>query len=274
VSRGRFADGWSKYESQLYSFLEKEIQPEHPVRILPVDYSPSIKTKIGRYFFGADDIPDKDFRGGPFYAYFFGLYHAANRLVLHLDSDIFLGGGSQTWVEEAQTVFRENSGCMLVAPLPGPPHPEGVLIDQSIVQTLGPFMYELRGMSTRIFMIDKTVFETEKISIKRPPVKSQIKAVISRNPNTALPETLIRCYMEQHGFKRIDFLGTAEGLWSLHPPFRTKSFYDNLGEIISRITHGDLPESQYGYYDIVDELCDWTEGWDNLKKNRWWKRFR
>jgi hypothetical protein len=71
--------------------------------------------------------------------------------------------------------------------------------------------------------------------------------------------------------KRLDFLGKGKGLWSVHPPFRTKSFYDNLENIINRINNDDLPETQYGFYDVVDELCDWKEGWDNLKKNRWWK---
>lgn len=274
VSSGRFADGWSQYEALLYSFLEKEVKPKYRVRILPVDYSKAFKVQIARYFFGRENIPDKDFRGGPFYSYFFGIYNATNDLVLHLDSDIFLGGGSQTWVEEAKTVFKTNPRCLLVAPLPGPPHPAGTLIDQTIVQVLGPYRYKLKGMSTRIFMIDKSVFKTRKISLKKPPVKSQIKAFMLGNPNADLPETLFRNFMERHHLERIDFLGNTKGLWTLHPPFRTQSFYDNLENIIARINSGNLPENQYGFYDIVDELCDWKEGWENLKKNRWWKRIQ
>jgi hypothetical protein len=268
---GRFAEGWIKYQDMLYAFLETEVKPSYTLKILPVNYSPPIKAKIAQYFFGSASIPEKDFRGGPFYAYFFGLYHASNNLVLHLDSDIFLGGASQIWIAEAKAVFKSYQDCLVVSPHPGPPHPAGALIDQIIVKRIRPHTYELGGMSTRIFMIDKSVFHGHKLDLKRPAFRSQLKALIQGHPNAELPEILIRNFMQRNSFKRIDFLGEGPGLWSLHPPFRTKSFYDNLENIISRIETNDLPESQYGFYDVVDELCDWQEGWDNLKKNRWWK---
>lgn len=270
-SSGRFAEGWVKYKDLLYAFLENEIKPRYRVQILPVNYSKSIKTEIAQYFFGRTSIPEKDFRGGPFYAYFFGLYHASNDLVLHLDSDIFLGGASQIWVAEAKAVFKSYQDCLVVSPHPGPPHPSGTLIDQIIVKQISPYTYELGGMSTRIFMIDKSVFNVSKLKLQKPALRGQLKAVVQGHPNAELPEILIRNFIQLNNFKRIDFLGEGRGLWSLHPPFRTKSFYENLENIIRRIETDDLPESQYGFYDVVDALCDWQEGWDNLKKNRWWK---
>ncbi|MDB5143948.1 MAG: hypothetical protein JWQ66_2661 [Mucilaginibacter sp.] len=270
-SSGRFSEGWLKHEELLYTFLNEEIRPKYPVQILPVNYGRTIKTKVAEYFFGSKNIPDKDFRGGPFYSYFFGLFHACSKLVLHLDSDIFLGGGSQTWVEEAKAVFKKDPRYLVVSPHPGPPHPSGILIDQTIIKEIKPYTYELSGMSTRIFMTDKSIFTDRKLSLKKPALKGQVKAVIQGNHNAELPEILIRDFMQLNDFKRLDFLGQGKGLWSLHPPFRTKSFYDNLGNIIDKINGGDLPSAQYGFYDIVDELCDWKEGWENLKKNRWWK---
>jgi len=268
---GRFADGWTKYEDLLYAFLENEIKPKYPVQILPVNYSQSVKAQIARYFFGRRSIPDKDFRGGPFYAYFFGLYYASNDLVLHLDSDIFLGGASQIWIAEAKAFFKTYKGCLVISPHPGPPHPSGELIDQTVVKQIKPYTYELSGMSTRIFMIDKSAFNASKLNLQKPAPRGQLKALVQGHPNAALPEILIRDFMQMNNFKRIDFLGEGKGLWSLHPPFRTKSFYENLEKIIKRIETNTLPESQLGFYDVVDELCDWQEGWDNLKKNRWWK---
>ncbi|MDB5136545.1 MAG: hypothetical protein JWP37_3148, partial [Mucilaginibacter sp.] len=72
--------------------------------------------------------------------------------------------------------------------------------------------------------------------------------------------------------KRIDFLGKGNGLWTLHPPYRTVDFYNRLPEIISNVECNDLHPKQYGFYDIVDEVCDWTEAKDRLRNNRWWKR--
>jgi hypothetical protein len=272
-AHGRFSDGWSRYEALLYDFLENEIKSKFPVQILRVNYNGPVKSKIAHYFFGNKKLPDKDFRGGPFYAYFFGLFYASNDLVLHLDSDIFLGGGSQTWLEEAKAILDTYSSCLIVSPHPGPPHPEGRLIDQTVLRLLKPYTYELAGMSTRIFLINKSIFSRAKIALKKPKLRSQAKAIVQGNTNAELPEILIWDFMLKNDLKRIDFLGAGKGLWSVHPPFRTKSFYENLENIIYRIDHQDLPESQYGFYDIVDEFCDWQEGWDNLKKNRWWKGF-
>lgn len=270
VSKGRFSEGWRRYKDALYSFLQNEISVKYPVKILPVNYDQSEKSKIARYFFGKGQMPDKDFRGGPFYSYFFGLYNTSHDLVLHLDSDIFLGGRSQTWVEEAKVFFDTDPHCLVVSPHPGPPHPEGLLVNQTVLQQIKPYTYQLKGMSTRVFMIKKTVFADRKITLLKPALKSQVKAVVNGNPNAELPELLINDFMLRNDFKRLDFLGKDQGLWSLHPPYRTKTFYDNLESIIDRIAKGDLPQSQYGFYDIVDELCDWQERWDNLKKNRWW----
>lgn len=270
-SSGRFSQGWFKYQDLLNTFLDAEIKPNYPVRILPVNYSQEINILVAEYFFGSKKIPEKDFRGGPFYSYFFGLFHASNNLVLHLDSDIFLGGGSQTWIEEAKAMFESHPRYLVVSPHPGPPHPLGILIDQKIVKEIKPYTYELCGMSTRIFMMDKSIFAAQKIPLRKPVLRSQVKAIVQRNPNAELPEVLIRNFMELNDLKRLDFLGQGKGLWSLHPPFRTKSFYDNLANIISRVDSGDLPEAQYGFYDVVDELCDWTDGWENLRRNRWWK---
>ena len=271
-SSGRFAEGWTMYEERLYAFLNDEISPNYPVQIVPVNYERTIKAGISQYFFGSKNSPDKDFRGGPFYSYFFGLFSARNNLVLHLDCDIFLGGGSNTWVEEAKAVFTEYPGCLVVSPHPGPPHPDGILIDQKIVKQINKFAYELSGMSTRIFMIDKSIFANKKMILKSPKLKGRVKALIKGNPSAELPEILIKDFMQLHDLKRVDFLGQGKGLWSLHPPFRTKSLFDNLEDLIEKINNNNLPDSQYGYYDIVDELCDWKEGWENLKRNRWWKK--
>ncbi|HEY9196634.1 MAG TPA: hypothetical protein VIM77_10225 [Mucilaginibacter sp.] len=271
-SKGRFGKGWDAYRELLNKFITGEIEPAYEVKIAPVDYGTTIKERVARYFFGSGDVPDKDFRGGPFYAYFFGLYTASNNLVFHLDSDMFLGGLSQTWISEAVQHFEADPSCFIVSPLPGPPATNDTLTGQSVITKVAAYTWQLEGMSTRIFMMDKSRFEKHKLSLAKPSSRNQVKALIQGNANADLPEHLISAYMGSHHLKRIDFLGTGKGLWSLHPPYRTKAFYDNLPHLISRVESNDLPEEQHGFYDIIDLVCDWTEAKERLKQNRWWKK--
>jgi hypothetical protein len=271
-SKGRFADSWNENQERLKDFLNLEIGRQYDVKIIPVDYSKNKKQEIASMFFGSRDIPEKDFRGGPFYAYFFGLYSASNNLVMHLDADIFLGGGSATWIEETCEFFKTHPECLFISPLPGPPHPEDRLIDQKITKKIAPYTFEFGSMSTRIFLTDRSRITKHKLSFKKPRLRNQIKALVEGNPNADLAEHLFNDLMDKKKLIRIDFLGSGKGLWSLHPPYHTKSLYDNLQTIIANIETGNLPETQLGFYDIVNEVCDWSEGEAVLQNNRWWTR--
>ncbi|MGN6180547.1 MAG: hypothetical protein ACTHNW_15270 [Mucilaginibacter sp.] len=271
--KGRFAEGWHKYSDLLNEFLENDIRPLYNhVRIVPVDYSVKNMAEVAGYFFDAQNLPVKDFRGGPFYAYFFGLMNAQNDIVFHLDADMMLGGSSSLWVNEAVGYLQANPQCFTVSPLAGPPHPDDILIHQSGWAKSSPYTFSFDGMSTRIFMLNKAIFKEQKLTLRRPSVRNQIKALVEGNSNADLPEHLLSVFMQTNGLKRIDFLGSGDGLWSLHPPYRSKNFYDKLPEILARIDNNDMPPSQYGFYDVVDELCDWGEAREKLKQNRWWKR--
>ncbi|WP_121809527.1 hypothetical protein [Mucilaginibacter kameinonensis] len=271
-SKGRFADGWEANKTLLDKFLETDIKSNYAISINYVDYTPATKQKIADKFFGKKNMPDKDFRGGPFYAYFFGLYSAQNNLVLHLDSDMFLGGGSQQWIGEAVKLFESDPDCFVASPLPGPPHPADILVGQNVIQKVAPYTWALKGMSTRIFMIDKSRFDADKLVLTQPPLRGQIKAIIEGNPNADLPEHLFSDYLTKHHLKRVDFLGSGKGLWSLHPPYRTEAFYQHLPQLIEKIGQNDLPEKQQGFYDIIDEVCDWSPAREKISGNRWWKR--
>lgn len=273
AGKGRFGLNWHLYKDQLNDLLEREIRPAFDVRIVFVDYSATAQLKVAQYFYGKNKMPERDHRGGPFYVYFFGLFTAAHDLVLHLDSDMFLGGGGQMWVREAASLFEQDPGCFVVSPLPGPPHPGDLLIGQAIERKIAPYMYELRGMSTRIFMMDRSKFKAHKLVLNKPGYRGQIKAIVEGHPNADLPEHMIARYMEKYGLKRIDLLGSGKGLWSLHPPYRSATFLNGLPRLIENIEAGILPAAQHGFYDIIDEVCDWTDAREKLKASRWWKRF-
>ena len=267
-SKGRFATAWTENEAKLKAFLN-DISDRYPVKILYVDYTGETKKKVAEYFFKGNYIPEKDFRGGPFYCYFFGLYHCSHDLVFHLDADMFLGGRSPLWVQEAAALFSEKENLFCLAPLPGPPAKNEKLVGQTILKKFDDqaYKFQLAGFSTRIFMIKKSSVHQHKLRLTKPGLKNQLKAILKGNVNADLPEHQLADFMENNGLIRIDFLGSGDGMWSLHPPYRNSNFYDGLENLIKKIENNDVPDSQKGFYDITDELIDWSDARMKLEQD-------
>jgi hypothetical protein len=223
-SKGRFAEGWEANKDLLNQFLSVGIQSQYKVKIVPVDYSAPAKKQVAEYFFGENNLPDKDFRGGPFYAYFFGIHTAKNNLVFHFGFGYVFRRRKPGMDQGGGQFFESEPSCFIISPLPGPPNNTDVLIDQHVVNKIAPYIWQLNGMSTRILMMDKSRFKLHKLTLTKPPVRGQVKAIMEGNSNADLPEHIISTYISRHNLKRIDFLGTGKGLWSLYPPYRTKVF--------------------------------------------------
>ena len=65
-------------------------------------------------------------------------------------------------------------------------------------------------------------------------------------------------------------LVSAPGFWSLHPPYRSETFYARLPQLIHAVETGDVPEGQRGHYDLNDSMIDWTSA---REANRWHRRY-
>ena len=87
-SSGRFSVGWEEGRDKIMA-LARSIKG---ARVETVDYGDEARARVSSEFFGNAAVPEKDFRGGPYYAYFFGLNAASHGFVFHIDSDIFFGG--------------------------------------------------------------------------------------------------------------------------------------------------------------------------------------
>jgi hypothetical protein len=271
-SAGRFAADWKAGRDNVME-LARSIEG---ARLVEVDYGAEARARVSAEFFGGAEVPSKDFRGGPFYAYFFGLNAASNDLVLHSDSDIFFGGGSQAWIAEATARLADRPEILFSAPLPGPPAEDGRLRQLPSAPDAGVrHAHSLEAMSTRIFFLSRARFHsTIGALVPRPPpsFRHRIKAIVERNPSADLPEHLFTREMRARGLIRYDFLGSAPGMWSLHPPYRCADFYEKLPSLIARVEAGDIPEAQRGDHDINSSLVDWTEAKDAIARNRWWRR--
>ena len=120
-SRGKFAEGWEERLPGLRRLIEDCCAGHPHARSVDVDYSWEARTAVERYFFSGEPMPAKDYRGAPFSAYFSALLAASHDHVLHFDSDMLFGGGSQTWLAEALQILETRPDVLACNPLPGPP---------------------------------------------------------------------------------------------------------------------------------------------------------
>ncbi len=274
-SHGRFAEGWEERRPKLQHLIDECCAQYPHVRLQEVDYSPKVVADVSTMFFGGRTIPPKDFRGGPFYSYFFGLYSAKHNYVFHLDSDMMFGGGSSIWISESIQLLTDRPDILFCAPLPGPPTPDGRLRSQvAQPESHSSPAFRFSSLSSRLFLLDRNRFTSQ---LKQLPLTYThtwgiIKALVEGNYMYELPEDIFTKAMLKHSLFRVEFLGKSPGMWSIHPPYRSESFYQALPELIQRIETGDIPEAQRGHHDINDSLVDWTSARAALKQNRWWKR--
>ena len=265
-SKGRFAINWEENNAKMWSFLQEFVM-EHPkIKLIKIDYSRRKIKEIAQKYFNRLTIPAKDWRGGPFYTYFFGIHEAKNEYIFHLDSDMFFGGLSKKWMEEAVKLYKEDNSILFVNPLAGPPKSDGTLTNQKYFNYQNkPFYFGFDTMSTRLFLVNKRRLTEHSIQNTFTTKIGEItRAIWRKNPPYKLPEEILSKHIVNNNYLRVDFMGKSPGLWSLHPPYRTAKFYQDLPTIIKKIENNDVPESQKGFYDIVDELVDWSEAKKNI----------
>lgn len=238
------------------------------INLLEVDYSPESRRTISQAYFGGRSIPLKTHRYGPFYSYFYGIYYTKYDYVLSIDSDIFFGGYNPSWVEEAISLL-DKKDVITCSPHPGRPRDDGKLVRQSGEIDQSPLRkVTFETMSTRIFFIHKPTFTKKLCPLPVRIAKWSLvwRALIRNRPIYELPEDTISHLMTINGLKRIDFLGTHTGIWSIHPPYRNEEFYSKLPEIVKKIEDDKLPEEQKGDYDLNSSMVDWTDAKEEIKQ--------
>jgi hypothetical protein len=226
-----------------------------------VDYSEAAISRVSDEFFGGERVPLKDWRAAPIYPYFFALQAASHDLVLHTDSDMMYGGGSQTWISEAVSLLHSRDDVLACSPLPGPPTRDGSLRSQSLPrEPYGSPAFRADALSTRVIMIDLDRFRTKvkRLVPSAPSAKERLMALIDGNPQFETAERMLSNGMTAAGLARVDFLGAGGGMWSVHPPYRSPTFYESLPDLIERIELGDVAEAQRGDHELNDSMIDWS----------------
>ena len=233
----------------------------------------------------SDDIPDKAWDGGPFYSYFFGMWAASAKYVVHTDSDMFFGGGDRSWLADVIHLLESRSDLLFVAPLSGPPRADGQLIGQAgwergAVQrdSSVPVGYLFPTVSTRIFVTGQPLLRERigALDLIAPTSLQKLRSHILGNPPIAIEaERLLSQCMAARDLRRMDFLGNGSGMWTLHPPYRSEMFFSRLPQLIEQIESGQVPAEQRGRYDVHDSLIDWSEQRRlNTPRHRWQRHMK
>lgn len=216
--------------------LSQALKREWPeLRVLKSTFGPNARQALSARFFvsGTPALPAKDFRGGPFAAYFFALTATAHDHILHFDSDMMFGGSCPNWVESAVKVLADDSSLLCVSPPGGaPPH-------ENAFTSL---------FTTRSFLLDRRRLEqTLTLRTRESPFAS---ADSSGPAFGELPEHLLSALMQQRGLERQDFSG-APGIWSLHPPVPPSPlFLPALPQLLQALSADTLPPVQGKDYNL------------------------
>jgi hypothetical protein len=264
--------GWRHWTRELIDIVTAFCEPLPHARVTTVDYGTTVARSVSSRFFGGKRIPAKTYRGGPFYAYFFGLHTATNDHILHLDSDMMFGGGSQTWAAEALALLEERTDVLACQPLPGPPTERGEIFAAGAEpERHASLAFRFATFTTRYFLLDRRrlIERVGSLDVSRHPpvrrrvgVRSWLRGFVDLAPRDRLrlltlstlpyelPERLIAEAMTRAGLHRVDFLGREPGMWTLHPQLRSERYYEHLPELVRRIERGAITEAQRGHYDL------------------------
>jgi hypothetical protein len=260
-SAGSSVESWNERLHQMRALIADWCRTYSHARSVDVAYDPAIAAAVAERFLGGIPVPTKDHRGAPFYGYFFGLHSARHDVVLHMDSDMMFGGGSQTWVDEAVELLRAHAGVLACNPLPGPPTASGELVSQR----LKPFAYDstafqTTGFSTRIFILDRVrlALVAGPLVPVRPPGMKYVKAVLDGHPAHDTAENVVSGAMKRAGLVRVDFLGRGAGMWAVHPLYRSERFYARLPSLIEDIECGRIADAQRGDHELNHSMVDWS----------------
>lgn len=259
---GKFAVDFDANKAALMSHIEQMIEKYPKTTYHFVDYTPQRSRYLSSLFFAGMDVPFKDYRGGPFYCYFDGLAQCSNQYIIHLDSDIILGGNPNSWLQDAVTLLDSNPAYLFVNPLAGPPTAD-FHIKQEFFERLGNYRFLFQKMSTRVFLVDMNKLVRYPIRLRKVTrVIENWKWFFKANLTWGyeLPEVLISEMMQQNRLLRVDSFGEQENAacFTLHPVRKPAAFIAFIPSLLKRIDNNDIPDSQRGYYNVNNDFFDFA----------------
>lgn len=227
-------------------------------RIVLLDRSYARGGAVSQTFFGNRRVPNRDYRNVPLLGWATALYEAKTEFVVHFDSDMLLHQSSKyDWIAEGIKLLERDPSVMFVAPLPGPPAPDGTLKGQQIPpirDSDGNFRF--KTFSSRRFLVSRSrLHRLLPTPLQYLSWRRRVAAMFTGR-SAALPwESHIDLALRRSPCFRVH-LGNAEA-WTLHSPDRSAEWFKKLPRLIERVERGEFPPGQAGHYDLA--LEQWKE---------------
>jgi hypothetical protein len=257
----QFGTDWDDHVEAIQKILKRACERHPHARIGEVDYSPKARGAVADAFFGGREAPLKDFRGGPYYSYFYGLLDCSNPVVLHFDADMMFGGMSASWLDEAVALLASDEDALIINPQPGPPSPDGTMVESERYspRRVQPGVYAFDYVSTRIFVVD-----LERLRARLGPLptdrigglRMRLGALRARRTTHDLPENVLSRAMAGVGMQRLDMLGAPPGMWAIHPVTRDQAYYRSLARLVERTERGEVTPEQLGRYNVHQSMLE------------------
>ena len=255
---------------EFHNILESFTNLSPKTKVLYVDYSPAVRNNIATNLWGLPDLPIKDYRGGPFYSYLYGINQSSGSHVLHLDSDIILGGEAESWCSEALNLYENDPQIATILPYSGPPYETSKIPDHYRLRAK-PYpnhsnTYKSNSFTTRVFLVSKKRLSLilKQIQLERPSLLRSLLGLWHQNPLVQAPEQMISTFLKNGNYFRVDFPGSNTPFWTLHPPFRSEEFYDQLENIIDAVENNQIPSQQRGNHDLNEGFINWDDAIEKL----------
>lgn len=206
---------------------------------------------LGRKHFGQTIPSMRDHRGVPMFGWIVGIESAKTDYVVHFDSDILLyQARDKDWISDGIEVLKADERAMFVAPMPGPPHREGKLLDQAtppIVDAQGNWRF--RTFSSRRFLVDRTKLNAL-LPIPLCYVSKKRHFLMKLGVGEALHnwEYCMGMALARSAYDRVHLRSSQA--WTIHCPSHDAQWQTLLPSIISRVEKGEFPGEQAGLYDL------------------------
>jgi hypothetical protein len=237
--------------------LLEELKNEGEIdEIVPLEAGSALIRDAWKGAFRRPPSHPRDYRGAPIASYLLSLALCPTRYLLHVDGDMLVHQAldAESWVERGMALLDEHDDLGAVAPLPGPPHPDGVLRQRVPFQRDPLGFFRFRQFSSRIFLVDRSKIERlypldPSWPLLTPPGRRITNLVKRLRGQSALPrwEKMMEDAFRRSGLYRADLPG---GAWHLHPHARGEAFVRLLPRIIEDVEAGRFPAAQAGRYNM------------------------
>jgi hypothetical protein len=229
-------------------------------RLHYIDYARSEVDRICSTYFNRRVRETHDFRGYPIYGSLWSLEAEPTDLVVHFDSDMLLHQApGRSWIDEAVDVLKRRSDIVFVAPLSGPPRPDGKLFQVSTAYEFDSDGFnKFKFFTSRKYLVDRRKLRSMGLRPRWISRKRRLASLWTGVSALWSFEMMASDQLERLGLWRADL--SDPRAWTLHTPDHGPEFLRRLPEIVSKVESGNFPFEQAGHYDLKLEL--WRESDD------------